>query len=82
MNLLPLIDVEREGWEQLLKEWGGGKALPRYIYNRDCMHWNFPGHRVLRGPSPAGGTTDSGFLVNDKGEVVGGVDAIGALSSL
>lgn len=81
MNLLPLIEVEREGWEELLKEWGCGKASPRYIYNRDCTHSNFPGHRVLRGPSPAGGLTDSGFLVNDEGEVVGGVDAIGALRS-
>jgi len=79
MELLPLIEVEREGWAQLLKDWGGGKASTRYIYGRDCTYSNFPDHKVLRGPSPAGGQTDSGFLVNSRGEVVGGVDAINAL---
>lgn len=78
MDLLPLIDVQSEGWEQLVDEWGGGAATPRYIYDRDCTHVRFPGHRVLRGPSLAGGQTDSGFLVNSMGEVVGGVDAIDA----
>lgn len=78
MNLLPLVEVQRESWEQLLEEWGGGLAVPRYIYGRDCTQSGFPDHKVLRGPGPAGGLTDSGFLVNRSGEVVGGVDAINA----
>lgn len=76
MDLLPIFDVQPEGWNKLISDWGGGEAQPRYIYPRDCTSTNFPGHKVLRGPHPAGGTTDSGFLVNATGDVVGGVDAI------
>lgn len=78
MNLLPIVEVRRESWDELLREWGGGRAKPRYIYGRDCPYSEFPGHQVLRGPGPAGGLTDSGFLVDSRGEVVGGVDAINA----
>lgn len=76
MDLLPIFDVQPERWNKLISDWGGGKAQPRYIYTRDCTSTNFPGYKVLRGPHPAGGTTDSGILVNATGDVVGGVDAL------
>jgi hypothetical protein len=78
MQNLPIIDVQKSTWEQLIADFGHGRAGPRYIYKRDCHISAFPGHKVLRGPNPAGGFTDSGFLANEAGAIVGGVDAISA----
>ena len=80
--LLPLHSVELGSWETLIADWGHGKATPRYIYSIDCTVEKFPDHKVLRGPHPSGtGFTDSGFLVDALGQIVGGVDAIGAQRS-
>lgn len=76
MSQLSIITVSNDSWVKLLDEWGGGKAQPRYIFEKDCTIEKFPNHQVLHGPSPAGGYTNSGFLVDKSGQVVGGVDGI------
>ena len=78
MSLLPIRDVDADEWVNLLAHWGHGKARPRYIYARDCTKSRFPHCLVMRGPHPSGSSrTDSGFLLDDSGDVIGGVDAIG-----
>lgn len=77
MVLVSVQQVQQEGWLELIKGWGHGRAHPRYLYSRDCTEQRFPNHLVLNGPHPSGsGSTDSGFLVDSARKVVGGVDAI------
>ncbi len=75
--LIPVLQVQKDGWKDLIEKYGLGKAGRRYVYSVDCTYARFPSYRVLQGPSPSGfGFTDSGSLANENGEVVGGVDAI------
>lgn len=78
VNLVVIQQVQHDGWQKLISDWGHGKAQPRYHYGRDCTVERFPNHLVLQGPHPSGsGFTDSGFLIDGARKVVGGVDVIG-----
>ena len=76
-DLIPVQPVRQGRWIELIEKWGRGKAGPRYMYHVECTQAKFPNHLVLRGPGQSGvGFTDSGFLVDRFGSVIGGVDAI------
>lgn len=78
MTQLSVVILPRNEWKSVLAEFGDGKIVPRYQFVMcNDSDERFLWHVVIHGHhTETGQLTNSGFLRNQAGVVVAGVDGI------
>jgi len=70
------LSVESKEWKDIYDKHGEGKIQPRYDFTTECTEEAFPNHTVVRGRRSDNSLTGTGFLRNQTGQIIAGVDQL------